>query len=80
MMQCRIRVKGHLSNNWADWFGDMTLENQPGGEALISGLLPDQGALYGVLNRIRDMGLELLSMDCSQQDADTAASLFEIRQ
>jgi hypothetical protein len=58
-----IRVKGHLSEQWADWFGGLKLENLPDGHAVLSGVLPDQSALYGVLNRIRDTGLTLVSLN-----------------
>ena len=59
----RIRVKGHLSEQWASWFAGLTLENLPDGDALLSGRLPDQPALHGVLNRIRDIGLILISVN-----------------
>ena len=63
----RIRVKGHLSEQWADWFTGLTLENLPDGHAVFSGQLPDQSALYGVLNRIRDIGLTLISVNCIEE-------------
>lgn len=68
----RIRVKGHLSDQWAEWFGGLTIENQPDGEAVLSGALPDQAALYGVLNRIRDIGLTLVALGCTEPDAGQA--------
>jgi hypothetical protein len=70
LIHCRVRVKGHLSSQWADWFGGLEIENQPGGEAVLSGPLPDQAALYGVLERMRDLGLELISLHCVQPDPD----------
>ncbi len=59
----KIRVKGHLSEQWAGWFDGLALENLPGGYAELAGTLPDQPALYGVLNRIRDIGLILVSVN-----------------
>ena len=59
----QIRVKGHLGDHWADWFGELKIENLPDGEAALCGPLPDQAALYGVLNRIRDVGLTLLAVN-----------------
>ncbi len=59
----RIRVKGHLSGQWAYSFNGLTLENLPDGDAVLSGRLSDQPALYGVLNRIRDIGLTLISVN-----------------
>lgn len=63
---CRIRVNGHLSSQWIDWFDGLMIENRPDGEAVLFGSLPDQAALYGVLNRMRDLGLELISLDCDK--------------
>jgi len=83
LILCQIRVKGHLypTRRWADWFGGLTIENQPNGEAVLSGLLPDQAALYGILNRIRDLGLTLVSVNCVEPDAgDTLACLPDERQ
>ena len=67
---CQIRVKGHLSDQWVDWFGGLEIDNQPEGEAVLSGPLPDQAALYGVLNRMRDLGLALVSLNCVEFDPD----------
>jgi hypothetical protein len=63
---CEIRVKGHLSSQWHDWFGKLSVENHPGGEATLSGKLPDQAALFGVLGRVRDLGLALVSVRCTE--------------
>ncbi len=66
---CQIRIKGHLSNPWSDWLGGLAIENQPHGEAVLSGTLADQAALYGVLDRLRDLGVELLSLNCRTESA-----------
>ena len=58
-----IRVKGHLSSHWADRFGGLAIDNLPDGEALLSGTLPDQSALHGILNRILYLGLTLMSLN-----------------
>ncbi len=67
-MHCKIQIKGHLSDQWSDWFGELTIENQPDGNALFSGLLPDQAALYGVLDRMRDLGIHLIYLHCVSPD------------
>jgi hypothetical protein len=69
---CQIRVRGHLSCQWADWFGGLEIENQPDGEAMLSGTLPDHAALYGVMNRMRDLGLELISVNCVESGPNEA--------
>jgi hypothetical protein len=62
-----IRVKGHLPDLWTDQFGGLTIDNLPTGEALLSGTLPDQAALHGVLNRILYLGLTLVSLNRTDQ-------------
>jgi hypothetical protein len=55
-----IRVKGHLDDDWADWFDGLTIANQPNGETVLSALIADQAALQGLLTRIFNLGLPLL--------------------
>jgi hypothetical protein len=57
-----IRVTGHLSVNWAAWFEGLSMRHEPEGETVLSGTL-DQAALHGVLIRIRDLGLQLVSVN-----------------
>lgn len=57
-----IRVKGVLHREWTDWFEGMVVSPQPGGETLVKGPLADQAALHGLLHKIRDMGIPLLSV------------------
>ncbi len=72
---CRIWVKGHLSSQWADWFGGLCPECRADGTTLLRGMLADQAALYGVLDRLRDLGLELRGVACADDsdDADCQA-------
>jgi hypothetical protein len=58
----RIRVMGHLGPQAAAWFDGLTLTNLPGGEAELAGDIADQAALHGVLLKVRDLGLPLLSV------------------
>jgi hypothetical protein len=58
-----IRIKGHLDESWADWFDGMTFGHEDNGETLISGSLPDQSALHGVLNGLCDLGIQLISVN-----------------
>ncbi len=57
-----IRVKGRLDEEWATWFSGLTLKNIGDDEILLSGELPDQSALHGVLAQVRDLNLTLLSV------------------
>ena len=67
-----IRVKGHLDESWADWLNGLAIRHEPGGDSLLSGSLPDQAALHGVLNRLRDLGVQLISVNLVD-DADTSS-------
>jgi hypothetical protein len=58
----QIRVKGVLDGKWSDWFEGMEVTPQPGGETLLTGPLLDQAALHGLLHKVRDMGLPLVSV------------------
>ena len=60
----QIRVQGHLGPHWADWFKAQTLTLDTNGETLLTGRVVDQAALYGVLRKVRDVGLPLLSVVC----------------
>ena len=57
-----IRLKGHLDDRWASWFDGLTLTREDDGTTLLAGPVVDQAALYGLLRRIRDLGLPLLSV------------------
>ena len=64
----RIRVKGHLGPQWSEWFDQMTVVLEADGTTTLAGPIVDQAALHGLLVRIRDLGLELISI--SQDDPD----------
>jgi hypothetical protein len=63
-MVYQIRLAGHLGHQWADWFEGLTISLEDGGETLLSGPVVDQAALHGVLKKVRDLGLPLLSVVC----------------
>ena len=58
----QIRVKGNLEQKWSDWFDGFAIEPQPNDETLLTGFVADQAALYGILNKISNLGLPLLSV------------------
>ena len=58
----RFRVRGHLDDRWSTWLGGLAIHLQEDGTTLLVGPVVDQAALHGVLNRIRDLGLPLLSV------------------
>ncbi len=59
----RIRVQGRLDAAWEEWFGGLRLESGPDGVTTLAGPVRDQGELYGLLARIRDLGLPLLQVE-----------------
>lgn len=68
-----IKIKGHLDPSWSEWLGGMQLTHLEGDGTLLSGPLPDQAALHGLLERIRDLNLTLISVTCADsptQDLD----------
>jgi hypothetical protein len=58
-----IRIIGHLEDHWSEWFDDLTLARQKDGTTTFFGPVADQAALHGLLIKIRDMGLPLLSLN-----------------
>ena len=57
-----IRVRGQLDERWSRWFADLVIIPQPNGCSLFTGPIADQAALYGVISRLRDLGLVLISV------------------
>jgi hypothetical protein len=55
-------VQGHLGRAWSQWFDDLLVQELDGGSTHLQGDLPDQAALHGLLNRVRDLGMTLLSV------------------
>jgi hypothetical protein len=67
-MRYSIRVKGHLGEQWSEWFDRMTITLEADGTTTLSGPVADQAALHGLLVRVRDLGLELISVDRVEDD------------
>jgi hypothetical protein len=57
-----IRIKGHLGQHWSDWFEGLTITLQDNGETLLAGPVVDQAALHGLIKKVRDLGLPLVSV------------------
>jgi hypothetical protein len=57
-----LRVRGHLDQTWSAWFDGFTIAHQANGETTLTGTVPDQAALYGLLTKARDLGLELVAV------------------
>jgi hypothetical protein len=59
----QIRIKGHLGAQWADWFEGLTITLEEDGNTLLTGTVLDQAALHGILKKVRDLGMPLLSVN-----------------
>ena len=73
-MAYQIRIKGHLGDEWMDWFGGMTITLGENGDTLLTGPVADQAALFGLLRKVRDLGMQLVSInrvDIDKQDRST---------
>ena len=60
----QIRLKGHLSHRWTEWFEGLTITLEEDGNTLITGPVVDQSALFGLLKKVRDLGVPLVSVNC----------------
>jgi hypothetical protein len=63
-----IRIQGHLGSDWEEYFEGMTVRPEDNGDTLLTGPIVDQAALYGLLSRLRDLGLCLQSINCLDTD------------
>jgi hypothetical protein len=64
-----IKIRGHLDQQWSEWFAGLKLTYLEGDGSLLSGTLPDQAALHGLLERIRDLNLTLISVTSANPSA-----------
>jgi hypothetical protein len=64
----QIRIKGHLGHQWAGWFEGMTITLEDNGDTFLTGPVIDQAALHGLLKRVRDIGLSLISLTQIQSE------------
>jgi len=59
----RLRVDGHLDQHWSSWFGDLTVTEEDDGTTSLTGAISDQAMLHGLLTKIRDLGVTLISVE-----------------
>ena len=62
----QIRIRGHLSDQWTGWFEGLTITLEEDGDTLLTGPVVDQPALFGLLKKVRDLGLPLVSINCAE--------------
>jgi len=71
---CEIRLTGHLDTRWSPWFDGMTVSLESGGTTVLRGPVADQAALHGLLQRVRDLGLPLVSVNHLECDTSPRRS------
>ena len=87
-MVYQIRIQGHLGHQWTDWFGGLTIDLVENGDTLLTGPVTDQAALFGLLRKVRDLGMPLLSVirlepgqaDASDSNQQPETSQLESKQ
>lgn len=71
----RFLVRGHLDNCWSTWLGELAIDHTEDGCSVLTGRLPDQAALHGVIAQIRDLGLPLLAVESAAGCENTAGTI-----
>lgn len=70
MKYVEIRIEGKLDEHWAEWLGDLTIRHSEQNETLLSGFFPDQAALYGLIGKLRDLGISLISVNSRPAESE----------
>lgn len=74
-LHTQIKVKGTLDDSWSDWFDGLTITHDAAGDTILEGAVRDQTALYGLIGKVRDLGLSLIAVEqrSTAMDSDPAA-------
>jgi hypothetical protein len=70
MQQAEIRIEGHLDENWGEWFEGFDFTYTDTGDTILTGRVSDQSALYGLIAKLRDLGVKLLAANFGSRSAD----------
>ena len=73
MSHVEIRVEGHLDPSWADWLEGFTITHTAEQQTILTGTAPDQAALYGLIAKLRDLGMKLISVNYGETDSAISA-------
>ena len=76
----QIRLKGHLGSQWTDWFDGLTIALEEDGDTLLTGPVADQAALHGLLKKVRDLGIALISVVPSEPGPSTTLGTGQVDQ
>lgn len=75
----QIRIRGHLNRQWMDWFEGLVIALEEDGNTLLSGPVVDQSALHGILKKIRNLGMPLLSVNSIDPDRTTPTDTDHVK-
>jgi len=67
MRTVEIRIKGHIDKDWTEWLENFTIAHVEDGETILAGMVPDEAALYGLIAKLRDLGMTLLSVNLEKE-------------
>ncbi len=67
----QIRIEGQLGSQWTDWFDGLSVTEEEGGTTLLTGPITDQSALHGLLKKVRDLGMPLISVNRMETDGSS---------
>ena len=70
-----IRLKGHLDDQWTEWFGGLIITLEEDGYTLLTGPVVDQAAMHALLRKVRDLGMPLISVNCVEPGREDAAGV-----
>jgi hypothetical protein len=70
MQRVEIRVEGHLDQTWAEWLDGFTLAHTERGETILAGNVEDQAAIYGLIAKLRDLGVRLVSVRSNEKEVE----------
>jgi hypothetical protein len=74
-----LKIKGHLGQQWMNWFDGLAVTLEEDGNTLLSGHVSDQSALHGILKKIRDLGMPLLSVNSTDSNQTFTADTDEVK-
>ena len=75
----QIRIRGHLGTQWMDWFDGLSITLKENGDTLLTGRVIDQAALHGILKKVRDLGMPLLSVNSVDPDQTGLADIDQVK-
>jgi hypothetical protein len=79
MLHVEIRVRGCINRRWSDWLDKLTITHTGQDETVLAGSIADQAALYGLLSKLRDLGLSLSSVHCTELRGTESKDAWEDR-